>query len=381
MNRRFLFANSLIFAIFFSFQTLALNCQDLFSSDQPQKRYQTQFAQPELAHDSNAKPTNSIEVLLQIQQKIREKLSQTSFSGLPKNFKFAISYSREKNIHIVSHQLNQNEHNKLINILFQVEINLHMAQIPYFLRNKYFEVSVQQSLNHSELNVVYKFANDLSFPIESQFITGFAQTRTDQIRPHHPAMSLPDDRIKHSLQNLSVTQDTLATCGLASICKVLAQKNIQLDESKMLELSQALGIKSFSEILGSTPGLELSQLASLLSNIGQQFGFRVRQVLVRNPQDVNELKRLAKLVVTNGDVDLILNYFSPAIGRPGGGHFSPIAGFNSKTNEILMSEVNSAMNPSFWTSAERLTQAMLPSESNPLGRGYIVIEWLGVGRP
>ena len=370
----------IVFSLFISLQTPANICQDLFFVSPVKTQQQTEITQKEIAFVYDAKKTSPFEVLKLIQQNLQEKLSRTSFSALPESFKFAIAYSREQNIHIVSDQLEYHEHQRLLNVLKSSEIHQLLAQIPYYLRNKYFEISVLHTAVASRVKMTYKFAKDISFPIESQFITGFAQTSTNKIRRYDPAIPLPDDRMKTALQNLNLIQETLATCGLASICKILAQRNILYNETKMLELTQSLGMRNLSEILGPNPGLELSQLVSLLSHLGQQLGFTVRQVSVKKPEDVTELKRLVQLAVEKGQIDLIMNFSSPVIGRPGGGHFSPIAGFNVRTSEILMSEVNSALNPSFWISADLLTQAMLPSETNPQGRGYIVIEWSGTRR-
>lgn len=120
----------------------------------------------------------------------------------------------------------------------------------------------------------------------------------------------------------------------------------------------------------------MSDAAKLLQILGRRHGFSVCEIKVTTAEDVAQLEKVARLAAEGKYTDVIVNYHSPAVGRPGGGHFTPLAGYNSKTKEILLGEVNLAMNPEFWTNQKTLIDAMLATSGANEPRGFLVITWL-----
>ncbi len=316
---------------------------------------------------------------------------QSKFKIIFKNFfasqmidaKIAINLSPRGTLHVVSRGLTKIQHDELMKFIEREQIDHLLAGIPNFLRNKYFEVKIDKKENGQHtVTSETKFSWQLSFAVDSQLRSGFAiennpATDLKRIRPFIERSSLSTYPIRTDLLSQRRSQDTLVTCGLSSLAQVLNAKGIPVGERELLRLTESLGIKTKADIFGNHPGLELSQLAQLITQLGKRYNFTVTMRKMEGEEDTakfNEIVRRSSEGLAK--VDIILNYHSPEIGRPGHGHFSPVAGFDIRTNELLVSETNLTANPPFWVELSAMLNAMKASAHSAEGpRGYIVIEW------
>src|SRR5215831_12312635 len=79
-----------------------------------------------------------------------------------------------------------------------------------------------------------------------------------------------------------------------------------------------------------------------------------------------------------GGVSYLLVNFSRATlsdDNTGGGHFSPLAAYNGRADDLLVMDVARYKFPPFWVDTDLLWQAMATTDtSSGRHRGYIVVE-------
>ena len=359
---------------------VAMSCEDLHivsrarvvSANLTEIRYkieESDINSPKL----NLNPVQSVEA---VREMLYERLSFFIGKELPTNSRVAINLSKDNYIHIATYGLDSVAHAKLVDQLKKVGVEKLLSNLPFLFRNKYFEISVlSESNGYSYLKITPVFAWELSFPLQSHVLTGFATKQTDLIRPYTPHLISPHEKIREDLMQQKTCQQTFATCGLASFLKTALPKDINISERQLLELTNTFRIKELEEVFGSNPGLSLSQLAKFLSSLGEKLQFTVTEIKIKGPADLVEFEKAVVSAASGNHVDVIVNYSSPVVGRPGGGHFTPIGGFNRSSKEVLLSEVNIAMNPPFWVHINNLFKAMMPKTLGDAQRGYIIINW------
>jgi glutathione gamma-glutamylcysteinyltransferase len=159
---------------------------------------------------------------------------------------------------------------------------------------------------------------------------------------------------------------------LSSLAQVLNSRGIKVSESDLMEKMELLGIKSKDDLFGINPGLEFTDFVKLADELGKEYGFKTEKRTF-SPDGFAYFKNSVN-AASRKEVDIILNYMSTEIGRPGAGHYSPVGGYNLQTGEMLMSETNLAMNPPFWAKANSLFRAM-KTKTGESPRGYLVIHW------
>ena len=310
---------------------------------------------------------------------MKRLLQGASLKFLPIGSRFAISISRQNRIHLASEGLTDKQHEKLLVFLQVSHSERFLLGVHPLFRNKYYEFEVISQSPHRMtvgFDVTAKLAWDLKIPIESQILSGFATSPTDRITPYQENRIPVAAKVRKDLLSQRSTQETFATCGLASMIKIFKSRKIQYTENELLKLVESGGIRSIQDIFSANPGLSLSQLAQLLQILGRVHGFSVREVKVTTSDDGADFSKIAALAAEGKTTDVIVNFSSPGLGRPGGGHFTPVGGYNSKTKEVLLSEVNLAMNPAFWTADKTLIDAMKEISADSQPRGYLVITWL-----
>ena len=352
------------------------SCQNLFRQNEiHESKFQLSQKQSSMPALVNVAPLESTMAVNDVFKKLLQSAADLKF--LPIGSRFAVHLSRQNHIHLVSEGLTDKQHLQLLTFLQVSHTEQILLGVPMLFRNRYFEVEVQSHGPRTiKAEVTPKLAWDLKVPVKSQVITGFASVATDKIRPFDPATKNPAEKIRKELFDPRFTQETFATCGLASLIKVFKPRQIKYTELELLKIVESSGIREIQQIFSSDPGLTLSQAAKLLQILGRQHGFTVTEVKVTSDEDVAEFAKVAALASEGKNTDVIVNYYSPFVGRPGGGHFTPIAGYNPKTKEVLLGEVNLAMNPSFWTHQKTMVDAMnSQSPTDPI-RGYLVINWL-----
>lgn len=321
----------------------------------------------------NLNPVQSVSLVGEL---LYDRLTFSFAEQMPVNARFAINLSKDNFVHIATFGLNSSSHAKLVDHLKKENIDKLLSSIPYLFRNKYFEVTaLTDAKGYNYLKITPVFAWELSFPVTSHVLTGFATRETDLIRPYQGQLISPHEKIRLDLMEQKTCQQTFATCGLASFLKTAIPKGMNISERQLLELTNTFRIKELEEVFGANPGLSLAQLAKFLSSLGEKLNFTVKEVQIKGPADLAAFEKSVIAAANGSGIDVIVNYASPLVGRPGGGHFTPIGGFNRVTKEVLLSEVNIAMNPAFWVHITNLFKAMSPQEPGASARGYMVINW------
>lgn len=360
--------------VVFAQPTWAQSCRDLFQKNElHETKFQLNEEQIQSAHVVILAPLESTKA---VSETFKTLLQNSDLKFLPIHSRFAVNLSRLHQIHLVSEGLNAAQHQQLLTFFKINNVEQILLGVPILFRNRYFEVEIRShGSNATKIDVQPKLAWDLKVPLESQIITGFASRSTDKIRPYQPSLKNRAERIRADLLVPRFTQETLATCGLASVIKVFKPRKIKYSEIELLQFVEVQGIREIQHIFSSDPGLSLSQAAKLLQILGREHGFSVKEVVITSDDDAAEFAKMARLAAEGRNIDVIVNYYSPVVGRPGGGHFTPVAGYNAKTNEVLLGEVNLAMNPPFWTHEKILIEAMWTQNPKDPPRGYLVITW------
>lgn len=160
-----------------------------------------------------------------------------------------------------------------------------------------------------------------------------------------------------------ITQNNQAYCGVASSIMVLNSLQISAPEAPQYKPFRVFTQENFfnnentkkiitPEIV-SRQGLTLEQLGSLLA----VYDVKVK---VYHAEDIN-LNKFRQLVSENlkqpGNF-VIANYLRKEIGQEKGGHISPIAAYNEKTDRFLILDVSRYKYPPVWVKTADLWKAM-----------------------
>lgn len=181
------------------------------------------------------------------------------------------------------------------------------------------------------------------------------------------------------LSNQFVTQVNQAYCGVASSVMVLNALGVAAPESAQYKpfhlftqenfFDRAETKKVVSPELVSQRGMTLAQLGDLLTSHGAK-------VQVYYGSDVN-LDRFRSLLLQNlskRDNFAIVNYLRKTIGQERGGHISPIAAYNQRTDRFLILDVSRYKYPPVWVKAVDLWQAIKTMDSDAgKSRGFVLV--------
>jgi hypothetical protein len=116
------------------------------------------------------------------------------------------------------------------------------------------------------------------------------------------------------------------------------------------------------------PGLQLRQLGDILTAHGLDVKVNVMDASADD-------KALKKEIIDNlGTADdfIVVNYFRPALGQPGGGHLSPLGAYDEKSDSFLILDVNANAQHWVWAPAKDLFAAM-HTQDGPEARGFLGI--------
>lgn len=179
------------------------------------------------------------------------------------------------------------------------------------------------------------------------------------------------------LINYFETQLTNSYCSIASSVMVLNALGIEKPFVKRLGFSLFTQENFFTEKVQKTAnrtsvlkrGMTLDQLAEVLQT------FPIQVAVFHAPDlTLEKFRSLLETTLIQEDAFLISNYYRPAIGQDGGGHFSPLGAYNKKRDQVLVLDVSRYKYPPFWVAVEdfyKSLQAVDPDSG--LSRGVIVI--------
>jgi Phytochelatin synthase len=179
------------------------------------------------------------------------------------------------------------------------------------------------------------------------------------------------------LSNQFVTQINQAYCGVASSVMVLNALGLPAPESPQYKPFKVFTQENFfvrvetnrvvSPEIVSKQGMTLAQLGGVLSSHGAK-------VKVYYGSDV-DLDRFRALLIENlsvRDKFVIVNYLRKTIGQERGGHISPIAAYNRRTDRFLILDVSRYKYPPVWVKAIDLWQAIRTMDANKT-RGFVLV--------
>ncbi|AKG24506.1 phytochelatin synthase family protein [Calothrix sp. 336/3] len=176
-----------------------------------------------------------------------------------------------------------------------------------------------------------------------------------------------------------VTQDNLAYCGVASIVMVLNALEITAPEANQYKSYRMLTQDNFfsntktKEVITkevvSRQGMTLSQLGGLLAT----YPVKVEVYHTQN-SSLEKFRTLATANLKQKNNFILVNYLRKTIGQETGGHISPIAAYNEKTDRFLILDVSRYKYPPIWVKTTELWQAMNTTDSTSgKTRGFVVV--------
>lgn len=163
-----------------------------------------------------------------------------------------------------------------------------------------------------------------------------------------------------------ITQKNQAYCGVASIVMVLNALSIPAPEAPEFGKYQVFTQDNlFNERTQQVIASEVVARQGLtLEQIGKVLEAYPVKADVHYASDLT-LDKFRSLVVQNLQESgnfAIANYLRKAIGQERGGHISPIAAYNQKTDRFLILDVSRYKYPPVWVKAEELWQAMATTD-------------------
>jgi hypothetical protein len=117
------------------------------------------------------------------------------------------------------------------------------------------------------------------------------------------------------------------------------------------------------------PGLQLGQLHDIL--VGH--GLDVTKRVVADDASAAEIRREMIENLSRPDDYVIINYDRKILGQPGGGHISPVAAYDEKSDSFLVLDVNPNKAPWVWVPAKLLIAAMRTHDTVE-NRGYLLVK-------
>ncbi len=177
------------------------------------------------------------------------------------------------------------------------------------------------------------------------------------------------------------TQANLSYCGVATLVVALNSLGVPAPEVpshpgyRFWTQENVFGRPGNDRFLRSErvrrEGMTLAQLHGWLSDHG---------LVVRRYQGDHLSLEQFRLLLRQGLSDprdrLVINYHRSRIGQKGGGHISPIAAYNSRSDLVLILDVARYRYPSVWVKSKALWQATQDIDpSSGESRGLLTIRW------
>lgn len=181
------------------------------------------------------------------------------------------------------------------------------------------------------------------------------------------------------LSDRFVTQINQAYCGVASSVMVLNALGLTAPESPQIKPFREFTQENFfdreetkkviSPDLVSKQGMTLAQLGGLLSSHGAK-------VKVHYGSDIalNRFRSLLRQNLSERNNFAIVNYLRKTIGQERGGHISPIAAYNQRTDRFLILDVSRYKYPPVWVKTVDLWQAIKTVDADAgKTRGFVLV--------
>ena len=176
-----------------------------------------------------------------------------------------------------------------------------------------------------------------------------------------------------------VTQDTSAYCGVASSVMLLnaLQVSAPLERAhfpyRYFTQSNVFSLNILKQ--GITPakvnhsGMSIADVMALLSSHGLK-----TRAYHAGDMNYEQAKQVMIAAMKAPGEYILVNYYRPALYQVGGGHISPVAAYDAKTDSFLLLDVARYKYPPVWVAAKTLYAAMDTKDSRSTAtRGFIVV--------
>ncbi|MBP5975309.1 glutathione gamma-glutamylcysteinyltransferase [Brasilonema sp. CT11] len=176
-----------------------------------------------------------------------------------------------------------------------------------------------------------------------------------------------------------VTQNNQAYCGVASIVMVLNGLQIPAPEAPQYSPYHVFTQENFftNEATRKVLAPEIvSRMGMTLDQMGQLLGSHGVKVKVYHATDTNlqDFKKLASENLKQPGNFVLVNYLRKEIGQEKGGHISPLAAYNEKTDRFLIMDVSRYKYPPVWVKTADLWKAIATTDSaSGKSRGFVFV--------
>ena len=176
-----------------------------------------------------------------------------------------------------------------------------------------------------------------------------------------------------------VTQKNQAFCGVASIVMVLNAMELPAPPSPEYDPYRTFTQDNFlSESTDAVlPRAVLAQRGMTLDQLGSLLATHGVKVEVHHAADMtlDTFRTTAREYLKSKNQFVIVNYLRKAIHQEKGGHISPLAAYDAKTDRFLILDVSRYKYPPVWVTASDLFDAMntVDADNQNKTRGFVLI--------
>ena len=180
-----------------------------------------------------------------------------------------------------------------------------------------------------------------------------------------------------------VTQRTQAYCGVASMVMVLNALNVPAPSTpdyqpyRTFTQDNVLDDKTDAVL----PRDVLARQGMTLDQLGALLALHSVAVEVHHAAEggLDAFRAAASAALATNDRFVIVNYLRKILGQQTGGHISPLAAYDEKTDRFLILDVARYKYPPVWVKASDLFDAMNTADAANGGktRGYVVAAKIG----
>jgi Phytochelatin synthase len=176
-----------------------------------------------------------------------------------------------------------------------------------------------------------------------------------------------------------VTQKTQAYCGVASIVMVLNALRAPAPSTPEYQPYHTFTQDNFltEQTDAILPRDVLARQGMTLDQLGGLLTLHPVAIEVHHAADggLEAFRAAARDYLSAKDHFVIINYLRKALGQEIGGHISPLAAYDEKTDEFLVFDVARYKYPPVWVKASDLFAAMNTTDAANAGktRGYVLV--------
>jgi hypothetical protein len=188
---------------------------------------------------------------------------------------------------------------------------------------------------------------------------------------------LKSDAKTNTLKLLShfTTQKTTTYCGVASAVMILNSSNLKPSPDTEHQPYSYFNQEDFftdtvNKIVVAEDVKKTGMTLLQLSNAIQSFGLTTKAYPAKE-LNLPEFRKILKSAIAD-EKFIIVNFLRSELAQAGGGHHSPLAAYDKKTDRFLMLDVARYKYPAYWVKTQDLWKAANTIDGNQ-SRGFIVV--------